>query len=80
MGFGFDLYDLDTGDCIASFQDQSSNSRTIPVLLVHGGHAMLGGGSAGKATLWNVHNHMVHQTFSSGCEYQLQHRQSGHRI
>ncbi|KAI0709982.1 WD40-repeat-containing domain protein [Earliella scabrosa] len=65
MGHGFDLYDLDTGDCVASFPDQSNGLRTIPVLLVHGGHALLTGSTEGSATLWNVHNLHVHQTFAT---------------
>ncbi|TFK79661.1 hypothetical protein K466DRAFT_605971 [Polyporus arcularius HHB13444] len=64
MGAGFDLYDLDTGFCVASFTDESSGERTVPVLLVHGGRALLGGGTAGRATLWNVHNKRIHQTFA----------------
>ncbi|RPD70235.1 WD40 repeat-like protein, partial [Lentinus tigrinus ALCF2SS1-7] len=54
MGAGFDLYDLDTGDCVMSFADESDGSRTVPVLLVHGGRALLGGSTIGRATLWNV--------------------------
>ncbi|KAI0696212.1 WD40-repeat-containing domain protein [Cerioporus squamosus] len=54
MGAGFDLYDLDTGDCISSFPDVSDGTRTIPVLLVHGGRALFGGTTIGRATLWNI--------------------------
>ncbi|RPD74275.1 WD40 repeat-like protein [Lentinus tigrinus ALCF2SS1-7] len=64
MGAGFDLYDLDSGVCLASFADESDGQRTVPVLLVHGGRALLGGGTAGRATLWNVHNKRIHQRFT----------------
>ena len=65
MGTGFDVYDLDTGVCLASFADVSGGGeRIVPVLFLHGGRALLGGGTAGRATLWNVHNKRIHQTLT----------------
>ncbi|TFK79280.1 WD40 repeat-like protein [Polyporus arcularius HHB13444] len=64
MGFGFNLYHLDKGDCIASFVDDTNGERTVPVLLVHGGLALFGGSTVGRAALWNVQNQRIHQTFA----------------
>ncbi|TFK81045.1 WD40 repeat-like protein [Polyporus arcularius HHB13444] len=63
MGSGFDLYNLDTGDCAGSFSDESGRVRTVPVLFVHGGVAVLSGSTIGRATLWNASSQRVHQTF-----------------
>ncbi|KAI0360943.1 WD40 repeat-like protein [Trametes cingulata] len=67
MTCGFDMYDLITQVSLRSFRhDASDGIRAVPVSFAHGGHAILGGSTVGKAKLWDADNGRVHQTFSLG--------------
>ncbi|KAI8969517.1 WD40-repeat-containing domain protein [Trametes punicea] len=70
MVSGFDMYDLATQATVRSFRHDSIDGiRTVPVTFVHGGHAIFGGSTVGKATLWNADNGRRHQTFTLGREF-----------
>ncbi|KAJ2994492.1 hypothetical protein NUW54_g7542 [Trametes sanguinea] len=64
MMSGFDLYDLTSLAVLRSFTHPVKALCAVPVRFVHGGHALLGGSTAGTAHLWNVHNGRLHQKFS----------------
>ncbi|KAI9057524.1 WD40 repeat-like protein [Trametes sanguinea] len=68
MVSGFDLYDLTSQAVLRSFTHPVESLRAVPVLFVHGGHALLGGSTTGQIHLWNSHNGRVHQKFSLGGE------------
>ncbi|CDO72145.1 hypothetical protein BN946_scf184962.g88 [Trametes cinnabarina] len=66
MVSGFDLYSLTSQAPVKSFTQPVEELRAVPVIFVHGGHALLGGSTTGTVHLWNVHNGRVHQKFSLG--------------
>ncbi|KAI0371020.1 WD40 repeat-like protein [Pilatotrama ljubarskyi] len=68
MVSGFDLYDLTSQAALRSFTHPVTTLRAVPVLFVHGGHALLGGSTVGKVHLWDVHNGLLHQTLPLGCK------------
>ncbi|KAI0375848.1 WD40 repeat-like protein [Pilatotrama ljubarskyi] len=68
MVSGFDLYDLTSQAALRSFAHPVTTLRAVPVLFVHGGHALLGGSTVGKVHLWDVHNGLLHQTLPLGGE------------
>ncbi|OSD03005.1 WD40 repeat-like protein [Trametes coccinea BRFM310] len=63
---GFDLYDMTSLAVLRSFTHPVDVLRAVPVMFVHGGHALLGGSTCGMMHLWNVHNGRLHQKFSLG--------------
>ncbi len=49
------MYDLDSGKVIRTFlRDISTKSRAIPVLFIHGGHAIACGSTEGTVNIWYV--------------------------
>ncbi|KAI0651249.1 WD40-repeat-containing domain protein [Trametes meyenii] len=59
---GFDVYNLQKGVPEASLGSDMGQRRTIPVLFIHGGNALLGGSTTGVIPLWDVVNQCRHHT------------------
>ncbi|RDX47415.1 WD40 repeat-like protein [Lentinus brumalis] len=55
VGGSFYVYDLDSGKVIRTFlRDVTDKSRAVPVLFVHGGHAIACGSTEGTVRIWYV--------------------------
>ncbi|KAI0686806.1 WD40-repeat-containing domain protein [Cerioporus squamosus] len=55
VGGGFHVYDLDSGKVIRTFlRDITDKSRAVPVLFIHGGHAIACGSTEGMVSIWYV--------------------------
>lgn len=61
---GFDIYDIDSGSPQGSLPTEDSQRRAIPILYIHGGKALVSGGTAGQATLWDPQNRCRHHGLS----------------
>ncbi|RPD60320.1 WD40 repeat-like protein [Lentinus tigrinus ALCF2SS1-6] len=52
---GFTIYDLDAAKAIRTFEhDIGGSERAVPVLFVHGGHAILSGSMVGRVNIWYI--------------------------
>ncbi|KAI0738553.1 hypothetical protein C8Q80DRAFT_1275525 [Daedaleopsis nitida] len=55
LSLGFVIYDLETEKVIRHFeQELGDEERAIHVLFIHGGHAIVGGSTAGCVSVWFV--------------------------
>ena len=58
---GFDIYETETGKCLARLTHPVDRMFAVPVLFVHGGNAIVGGSSVGEVHLWNASTIRLHQ-------------------
>ncbi|KAI1787146.1 hypothetical protein LXA43DRAFT_848881, partial [Ganoderma leucocontextum] len=49
---GFDVYTLDDGESVSSFDQGIAEALPIPVIWMHGGCAILAGSAVGKLRIW----------------------------
>lgn len=55
LSSGFAIYDLETSKVFRKFKsDVGEEQRAIPVLFVHGGHAIVGGSAVGRVNIWFI--------------------------
>ncbi|RPD78445.1 WD40 repeat-like protein [Lentinus tigrinus ALCF2SS1-7] len=55
LAVGFDVYDLESSKVIRTFSHNPGDyGRAVPVLFIHGGHAILGGSTSGCINVWYV--------------------------
>ncbi|KAI0708447.1 WD40-repeat-containing domain protein [Earliella scabrosa] len=51
---GFDVYRMEDGVPVCSFEHDAPKPDFVPVQFIHGGHAILGGSSVGKIGIWDI--------------------------
>ena len=51
---GFDVYRMDTGKPIVSFEHVVGKPYAMPVLFIHGDRAIVGGNDLGTVSIWDV--------------------------
>ena len=55
LSAGFQVLDLATGKAIRKFKvDAAEENRALPILLIHGGHAIVCGSACGEVNIWFV--------------------------
>ncbi|KAI0688939.1 WD40-repeat-containing domain protein [Earliella scabrosa] len=53
---GFDVYRMEDGVPVCSFEHDAPAPDYVPVQFIHGGHAIIGGSSVGKAGIWDIYH------------------------
>ncbi|KAI0716862.1 WD40-repeat-containing domain protein [Earliella scabrosa] len=51
---GFDVYRMEDGVPVCSFEHDAPEPDYVPVKFIHGGHAIVGGSSVGKVGIWDI--------------------------
>lgn len=51
---GFDVYQMEDGIPICSFEHEAPEPEIVPVRFIHGGHAIIGGSSVGRVCAWDI--------------------------
>ncbi|KAJ2985919.1 hypothetical protein NUW54_g9980 [Trametes sanguinea] len=61
---GFDVYSLRSGSPQYFLPIEVRQRRSVPVLFIHGGNALVAGSTTGKIVLWDINTRRRHQTLS----------------
>ncbi|KAI0744432.1 WD40-repeat-containing domain protein [Earliella scabrosa] len=52
---GFDVYRMEDGVPVCSFEHEAPDPDYVPVQFIHGGHAIFGGNSVGRLGVWDIY-------------------------